>query len=263
MSIAERLEPQQVVYPESDGRRMADNTLQFTWIFIIEGGLDALFKDDPNVFVAGDLLWYPVEGDPSIRCAPDALVAFGRPKGHRGSYLQWKEAGIPPQVVFEVVSPGNRSGEMRQKLQFYARYGVEEYYLFDPDRLRLSGWKRGDLGLETIPEMNGWVSPRLGIRFELGPEGLSIYGPDGKQFKTFVEVTRERDEADRKREIADREREIANRERDEAVRVREIANRERDEVTRERDAIVRERDAAREHTARLMARLRELGIDPE
>jgi hypothetical protein len=25
-------------------------------------GCDALFKDDPNVFVAGDLLWYPVEG---------------------------------------------------------------------------------------------------------------------------------------------------------------------------------------------------------
>lgn len=249
MSIAERLDPQPVVYPESDGQPMADNTLQFQWIVTIEGGLDTIFRDDPNVFVAGDLLWYPVEGDPTTRCAPDALVAFGRPKGHRGSYLQWKEAGIAPQVVFEVLSSGNRPREMRQKLQFYDRYGVEEYYLFDPDRLRLSGWRRSDIGLETIPEMHGWVSPRLRIRFELGPDGLSIYGPDGKQFKTFVEVTRERDEAERKREIAEREREIAEREREIANRKHRIAN--------------RERDAALERAERLAARMRELGIDPE
>ena len=39
------------------------------------------FNDDPNVFVAGDLLWYPVEGNPKVRSAPDAMVAFGRPNG--------------------------------------------------------------------------------------------------------------------------------------------------------------------------------------
>ena len=32
----------------------------------IQGGLDALFRDNPQVFVAGDLLWYPVEGHPEI-----------------------------------------------------------------------------------------------------------------------------------------------------------------------------------------------------
>src|SRR6266704_5862438 len=60
-----------MVYPESDGLPMADNTKQFRWIVTIQGGLDALFKDEPNVFVAGDLLWYPVEGKPTIRLAPD------------------------------------------------------------------------------------------------------------------------------------------------------------------------------------------------
>ena len=76
---------------------MSDNTLQFRWIVTIEGGLDALFIDDPNVFVAGDLLWYPVEGKPTIRSAPDAMVVFGRPKGDRGSYKQWEEGGIAPR----------------------------------------------------------------------------------------------------------------------------------------------------------------------
>ena len=68
------------------------------------------------MFVAGDLLWYPVEGKPSIRTAPDVMVVFGRPKGDRGSYKQWEEDGIAPQVVFEVLSPGNRAGEMETQI---------------------------------------------------------------------------------------------------------------------------------------------------
>jgi len=51
-----------IVYPESDGLPMAENTLQFEWIAKLVGGLEAVFRDNPNIFVAGDLLWYPVEG---------------------------------------------------------------------------------------------------------------------------------------------------------------------------------------------------------
>ncbi len=101
----------EVVYPGSDGKPMADNTLQYEWIVTIKGGLDVLFRNDPDVFVAGDLLWYSIQGDNRTRLAPDALVAFGRPKGYRGSYQQWQEDGIAPQVVFEVVSPGNSRAE--------------------------------------------------------------------------------------------------------------------------------------------------------
>ena len=130
------------LYPDSDGRPLAENTLQFEYIVTIEGGLDAQFADDPNVFIAGDLLWYPVQGEPTIRQAPDVMAAFGRPKGYRGSYKQWEEGGVAPQVVFEILSPGNRAGEMAQKFEFYQRYGVEEYYVYDPDRGTLEGWRR-------------------------------------------------------------------------------------------------------------------------
>jgi Uma2 family endonuclease len=99
--------PAKVYYPDSDGQPMADNTKQFRWIVTIKENLDLLFAADPNVFVAGDLLWYPVEGDNTIRNAPDAMVVFGRPKGDRGSYQQWKEDNIPPQVVFDVSTPLN------------------------------------------------------------------------------------------------------------------------------------------------------------
>lgn len=185
----------QIIYPERDGQPMSDNTKQFRWIVTIQGGLDSLFAGNPEVFVAGDLLWYPVEGDNKTRIAPDAMVVFGRPKGNRGSYLQWREDNIPPQVVFEVLSPGNRLGEMMKKLKFYERYGVEEYYMYDPDDEDLSGWLRSGEELQEIEQLSGWVSPRLGIRFEPKATGLEIYRPDGQKFATYVELDEQRAKA--------------------------------------------------------------------
>ncbi len=215
-----------IVYPESDGKPMADNTKQFRWIVTIESGLEALYANDPNVFVAGDLLWYPVEGHPEIRVAPDALVVFGRPKGDRGSYLQWLEEDVPPQVVFEILSPGNTFAEMHRKLHFYERYGVEEYYLYDPDDGELSGWIRRDDALEEIQEMRGWTSPRLGVRFDLDGQELRLYRPDGEPFASYLEIMVQRDQ---ERERADQERERAAQERERAElaeqRVRELEER--------------------------------------
>ncbi len=53
---------------------MADNTKQFNWIVHIKLGVEALFKEDPNVFVAADLLWYPLEGDNKTSTALDTMV---------------------------------------------------------------------------------------------------------------------------------------------------------------------------------------------
>src|SRR3954453_12869512 len=87
-----------IIYPDSDGQPMAENTRQYEWIVTIKGNLDILYLGREDVFVAGDLLWYPVEGDPAICTAPNTMVVFGSPKGHRGSYKQWEEGGIAPRV---------------------------------------------------------------------------------------------------------------------------------------------------------------------
>ncbi|WP_407646632.1 hypothetical protein [Gloeocapsopsis crepidinum] len=78
----------EVIYPDSDGQLLANHTQQFRWIVTIKEGLEWLCKDDADVFVAGDLLWYSIEGNNVTRSAPDAMVVFGRPKGDRGSYQQ-------------------------------------------------------------------------------------------------------------------------------------------------------------------------------
>jgi Uma2 family endonuclease len=104
----------EIIYPETDGEPMAQNTKQAEVMMTLKENLDAMFADRDDVFVAIDHFWYPVEGRPNIRQAPDVMVVLGRPKGHRGSYRQWEEDNIPPQVVFEVASPGNRGGVGRE-----------------------------------------------------------------------------------------------------------------------------------------------------
>ena len=225
MNPLSRIDPDDP-YPESDGEPMAENTLQYDWIVKLKENLEIRFADRPDVFVAGDLFWYPV---PDRRItgpmAPDVLVAFGRPKGPRGCYKQWEEGGIAPQVVFEVLSPSNSAKELRDKRDFYETYGVEEYYLYDPERNRLEIWLRQGARLEPVSHLNGWVSPRLGIRFALSRECLEVFHPDGSPFRSPLEMAllaqeeRERakradwraEQADQRAEQADRRAEQESR----------------------------------------------------
>ena len=120
------------------------------------------------------------------------MVVFGRPKGDRLSYIQHREDNITPQVVFEIRSHNDSQTKMSKKLAFYQRHEVEEYYVYDSEINELLGWQRIDRILEVIDPMEGWISPRLGVRFELGEDGLEIYRPDGEKFISYAELEADR-----------------------------------------------------------------------
>lgn len=84
-----------IIYPDSDGQPIADNTKQFRWIVLIKENLERLFADRPDVFKEGNL--------------------------------------------------------------------------------------------QLVEEINGWVSPKLGIKFVLSAETLEIYRPDGRKFLSSLE----------------------------------------------------------------------------
>ena len=237
-------------YPESDGQPMADNTEQYEWIVKIKENLEILFVDRSDVFIAGDLLWYPVP-DRQITgpVAPDVFVAFGRPKGRRGSYKQWEEGDQPPHVVFEILSPSNSIKEMADKRNFYGSYEVEEYYVYDPDHNRLEIWLRQGEHLQAMSHVKGWRSPKLGIRFELTPETLKIYYPDGRPFLSPVE-------------LAQRMEQEAARAEQEAARAEQEAARAEQEAARAEQANKRFIEE-QQRVQRLIEQLRALGIDPD
>ena len=131
---------------------------------------------------------------------------------------------------------------MAQKLRFYDRYGVEEYYLYDPDKNDLTGWLRSESGLEVIDNIAGWVSPRLRVRFELTEDELQIYRPDGQRFTTYVELARRAEQA-------------------EVTLQQTEATLKQTEATLEQTEALLEQE--RQRSQNLEARLRALGVDPE
>jgi hypothetical protein len=230
------------------------------------------------------------EGHPEICSAPDAFVAFGRPKGDRGSYMQWREGNVAPQVVWEILSPSNTRAILQEKFEFYQRYGVAEYYQYDPDRGRLRGWRRQGDVLVEIENMQGWVSPRTGVRMALDGTDLVLTDPNGEPFRTMAEHDRLRREAQARAEeerqraeeelqraeqaeqLAEQGRQLTEQERQGRAEAETRAERERlraeqehrraDQERQERVAAEQRAEQERRRAEQLAARLRELGIDP-
>ena len=258
--LGETIAPE-IVYPESDGQPMADNTKQFTWIVKIKENLEILFKSNPDVFVAGDLFWYPVEGSNKIKLAPDTMVVFGRPKAHRGSYRQWEEDNIPPQVVFEILSPGNTQDEMDKKKLFYLKHGVEEYYVYDPDGIKLEVSIKENNSFKEIKDFSVWTSPRLNIGFDMTGDELVIYYPDGGRFLSPVELSNYAEQERLLREQANQraEREKLLKEQERFLKEQETQRAEREKLLKEQERFLKEQEQVKYQT--LLAQLKAKGID--
>jgi Uma2 family endonuclease len=72
---------------------------------------------------------------------------------------------VPPDLVVEVLSPGNRPGEMLKKIVEYLEAGVSVVLVIDPPRRRLAIYRPGDVLptfwnegeiLENLPELPGF-----------------------------------------------------------------------------------------------------------
>ena len=155
----------------------------------------------------------PVEGDPTIRRAPDVFVVPGRPAGPaRPSWLQWREDGTPMRHVIEVLSPSNTPVEMIEKRRWYDRYGVEEYLVFDPETGALEIHERTDLGLVPVDVDLPWTSTVLDGCAYTVTHGVPVFGedlfdlvlldPDGDPIETFEQLAAR---ADAQRARADAE----------------------------------------------------------
>ena len=75
---------------------------------------------------------------------------------------------------------------MLAKQNFYAKYGVLEMLFYDPDSHDFWGLVRSGANQDfspVTPILFPWVSPLLGVRFELFAEGLGVFYPQGEPFK--------------------------------------------------------------------------------
>ena len=68
-----------VIYPESDGKPMAEADLHRDQMVALIEALKHYFRYDAQVYVSGNLLLYYQESHPRKSVAPDVFVVFGVP----------------------------------------------------------------------------------------------------------------------------------------------------------------------------------------
>jgi Uma2 family endonuclease len=153
------LRAEEIDYPTSDGRPMAESTLHRKVMADLIAALEHRYEDDPGVWAGGNLLLYFEQGNPRASVSPDVLLVRGIEKWDRPLYKLWEE-GRPPDFVIEVTSSSTRREDVSKKKDLYERLGVLEYFLFDPE---------GD-----------YLKPRLqGYRLEQGRYARLASEPDG------------------------------------------------------------------------------------
>ncbi len=100
---------------------------------------------------------------------------------------------------------------MLTKREFYFRYGAEEFYIYNPDKNTLEGYRRTNRGVTAITDWATFVSPRLSIRFELVDTELHILGANGQRFLTFVELGERAEQSDKRAKQSDKRADDAER----------------------------------------------------
>ena len=224
-----------VFYPSSDGKPMAENMWQAKAIMNAAGDLGAAL---PTALVAADILMYPDEGNNKNPIAPDVLVGLGLGTHNRSSYFVWKE-GKPPDWVLEVASPSTQADDLGVKRCRYAAMGVPEYWMFDPKggvyppgTPRLQGLKLADGKYIPLPWQlaDGGRTIRsevLGLDVRVDGELLRFRDAAGRDIphRNEIEAAAARAEAAAGRAEAQAKREAAQRKTAEARAEREAAAR--------------------------------------
>ena len=210
------------------------------------GALRRHFGNSETILVCGEYPLAPSLSDLSDKRIPDMMVAFDCDldlvRAEKGYDIE--NHGKPPDFALEVASETTGKVDYIVKREVYARYGVREYWRFDPSRGRYHDAPlAGDrlVGRRYQPILVDWMdderargySEVLGLYLCWEYEELRLYNPvTGRYLLGFNE---EADRADAAEERADAE--AMARRRAEARAEAEAAERRRmeDELRRFRE----------------------------
>jgi Uma2 family endonuclease len=270
-----------IEYPESDGKPVGETDVHRREILHTIETLERHFRDAPDIYVSGNLMFYYEEGNPSAVVSPDVFVVKGVRKGLRRTYKLWEE-GVAPCVVIEMTSRSTRLEDKGNKRALYAQLGVREYFLFDPlgEYLKppLQGFTLVDGEYAALPVESdgGIISRELGLKLYRDETVLRLFDlASGREVvrtedlsdvlqQTLARVHQAEEQARLTAEQARLAAEQAQREADARRLAEEQAQREADARRLAEEQAQREADARRRAEAeieRLRAELQRLRGD--
>ena len=189
-----------ILYPESDGKPMAETDTHRDLITDCIQTLEWHYREEPDVYVSGNLLVY-YEPYPNPRAvAPDVFVVHGVSKKQRRIFVT-SEENKAPDFVLEVGSRGTYRQDLERKKNIYAaRLGVKEYYIYIPYGVveeAFMGFRLVEGAYERIEFVDDRLSSTvLGLELGMHEGALRFYHPQTQQWlrppKERVERAEER-----------------------------------------------------------------------
>jgi len=152
---------------------------------------------------------------------PDFFFVKGVAKRSRKSYVVWDEGGHYPNVIIEIASDSTRSNDYGVKKDIYERvFQTPEYFIVEPDRETIRGWRLESGHYREIPAVSGrFRCEQLGLDFgwwegdyhTADDRYPRFFHSDGRLAPTFHEAERLKAETERQKAEAERQNAKAER----------------------------------------------------
>ena len=230
-------------FPTGDGEPMGETPIHRRQMSDLIFALETLTAAVERVYVGGNMLMYYNPDSGWDHVSADVFVTFGVERRERDAYKTWEEGGKFADVVFEISSPSTIDEDLGKKQRLYARLGVSEYYLYDPQQQvqpSLQAFRLVEGAYIPMLPLHdgGYYSELLGTELRVIGRWLRVIDPaTGKPIPIPAEL-------------------------DALVREEEQA-RQQAEARAEREAQARqEAEAALREALAELARLRDRGFDP-
>lgn len=176
------IQPRPVVYPEEDGKPMSETEFHGEQLSQLVYKARVLLRDQrDHTHVAGNQLFYWVEGDNTKSFSPDVYVMRGVPqRPPRRIWKLWEGGSL--DFVIELSSPASWRRDIGYKVELYEMLGVYEYVVFDvlseSSMPQLQMWRLQNGVLQPLPGET-FESEVLGARLVANGWHLDVVGPDG------------------------------------------------------------------------------------
>ena len=222
-----------VIFPTGDlysDEPPLESTLHLDQLLLLLSCLNWLWKGRNDYFAAGNLTVYfsPRQRKSEDFRGPDFFVVLGAEKQPRKSWVVWEEGGKYPNVIVELLSESTAKTDRGLKKALYQDiFRTPDYFWFDPDSLEFQGFHMVDGVYEPLsPNEQGWLwSQQLELHLGLYNGQLRFFTPEGELVATPEEAAAAAEE--------------------------------------EAAAASQQVEAERQRGDRLMAKLRELGVEPD
>jgi Uma2 family endonuclease len=190
----------EIIFPEgqfwSDEPPLESN-LHLQQIILLIQCLEWWWREREDYFAAGNLtIYYSPNQKKSEFCpGPDFFVVLGTNLNpNRRSWVVWREEGKYPNLIVEILSDSTAKVDREEKKQIYQDiFRTPDYFWFDPESLEFEGFTLISGQYQPIaPNPQGWLwSQQLGLYLGLSANKLRYFTPEGELVPTPAEAAQQ------------------------------------------------------------------------